>query len=155
MSYRNLDKTLPDVPILYMPEYMDLGGWYHTPEPGHIVVHEDREYDASKGIIIICGGAIGYEEAVLAHEWRHHWQAYHGLLPEWDWPWIDKGNWLESRLHYYQAWHELDAFMFEMKFAQDLDEYQQVLSALGHTAPFKEYSIPGRFSVPNPTPTIP
>lgn len=134
-----IDKQLPTPDIIYTDEIdggghyvhpTDCYGWVEDilipPHPGTIIIHVDHDYASV--------------ESIMAHEWRHHWQMYNGLLngDGSNWPGVDyegltyEEQWVlyEKTLAWYfmSRWVEMDALRHELKLAPcDNNEWEASL----------------------------
>lgn len=134
---RNLDKTLllPTVIFVSGTEHSVEGeihrgaGLYFHPRDWEPEIN-GIYYDGRRGLILATTDEPECIPAVLAHEWRHHWQFHHGLLPTDNIaPWTHDGN-PDTYSHaikqfFQQNAYELDALRFEMSRAPNwANEYQ-------------------------------
>ena len=76
-----------------------------------------------RGVIFVSAEEPENIESILAHEWRHHWQLYHGNLPNKfsfnmsrfdDWETYD----VAIRDYFRSQPHEMDALMFQRRVAK-------------------------------------
>lgn len=114
MKWINLDKTLPKIPIIYA-EIEGAAGLYYPPDDYEVEI-DGKLYDCSKGLIQIQPGDSKDEAATIAHEWRHHWQFYHGVQ-FYDWEWEPTDDYEQSIIDYFKCPYELDALRYELKIA--------------------------------------
>lgn len=122
---RNLDKTLLLPQVVFIPdtyptingESHRLTGSYYSPFDWEVQVN-DSFYDGRRGLILVATDDPELIPSALAHEWRHHWQQHHGLLP------TDQEHWTEAdcepenydaaiRRYFRSQPHELDALRYE------------------------------------------
>jgi hypothetical protein len=99
-------------------------GAYYRPQNWTLKIN-NKEICAKRGIIIINCEVYKFSvEATLAHEWRHHWQWFNGMIPETPIDtsslcWSDLDNWKKSIKTYFKQPHEMDALRFECFLVKD------------------------------------
>jgi len=111
------DRHLPAPDIFYVNN-LDIGGLYIPPRDIVMFEHE-IEIHPSNGTIII--GEYNEDfplEAIMAHEWRHHWQYWNG----WEYDGIgwnfteDYDVYIEQITKYFlHSFSETDALKYELK----------------------------------------
>lgn len=116
---RREDKTLPLPRVVFHP--LDgMGGFYHFPEPAEVLIGETH-YDATKGLIVV-STETEHPASIIAHEWRHHWQTFHGWTYDGiDWPEVETDDeyWPNVARYFAASKSELDALLFEHRKAPD------------------------------------
>lgn len=115
------DKSLL-FPLVVLSSTNEVGGGYF--EPGKYEVEIDGVFhDAWKGIIHVSSSWPDSIGSTIFHEWRHHWQRFNwGPFPFW--PWSPSDDYEQSIRDYFKVRHELDALLFEYKFARnDTNDY--------------------------------
>ncbi len=102
----------PQVVFAFME---DASGLYCRPQ-----MQQRNGVDQNQGIIVV-STIVGDSEVgnVIAHEWRHHYQEHHGMLPyeaggmsDWDAALRRLGYWRAVRRHFLHWPHEMDALVF-------------------------------------------
>lgn len=112
------DKSLLFPKIVYS-SCEDVGGYYIEPERCEYEI-DGSFVDASKGIIVVSTLWPDSIDSTITHEWRHHWQRFNwGSFPEWPWALGNDDSYEESIKQYFRAPHELDALLFEYKYARN------------------------------------
>jgi hypothetical protein len=116
---RNVDKSLviPEVIFHFMDDCL---GQYLFPENAEVYDMDGRPHFMGFGVIVLNAEYPEFFETTIAHEWRHHWQAFHGM--EYDGIEIevnpDLPSYKKSLIQYYtQSVSEMDALQFEWKYA--------------------------------------
>lgn len=128
---RNFDKSLVIPEVVY--SNVNAGGCYTSPVNNTIVI-DDKEYDCRYGIIEVSIDHPEYADAILAHEWRHHWQACHGWNHEYKYKW-NHDNYDDDYDVYCNAViqyltlnpQELDAIRFQYKYSRLYEEWEGLL----------------------------
>ena len=116
------DVTIP-IPPIHFSDTSDLTYYARPRKQQSVWVLDGKEFDPRRGLIVI--NASFWTETrelgnVIAHEWRHCWQTYHG----WDFttyrPWQSTHPTLsyEDRVRvYYRQPAEYDALQFSQRHA--------------------------------------
>lgn len=73
---RNEDKTLPLPQVVFAP-LTTIQGEYFFPSRSELYLG-GRFYDRRHGVIVVSTIHPDYIPSIIAHEWRHHWQEFHG-----------------------------------------------------------------------------
>ncbi len=90
-------------------------GCYYSPRACEQVIVGDIAVASDHGIIVVSTKDIGSCGAILAHEWRHHYQHCHGWKPD-GIGWSGKGDYgAELRRFFSASLIERDALRFEMQ----------------------------------------
>lgn len=135
-------KGLPDPIVLFRP-LDNVSGYYCAPWDGYEElpwIEGEDPWANPNGLIVVSSLFPDEVDAILAHEWRHHWQTYrYGLLPEWDW--ITTDDYEYDYWRYFQIWHESDAFWFECKHTNTPFKAQQLDYVRPSWYEPKKYSI--------------
>ena len=102
----------------------NVSGLYYRPEHG---VTLSNGVDRSNGIIVVDPQRRSRLESVIAHEWRHHYQHFHGPYekgPSWDYL-SSIYTYEEAVIKYFTlSCVEMDSFTFSMKHTKDvLDDF--------------------------------
>lgn len=109
-------RQLPAARVVFAD--IDMGGVYFSPWDKPQFDY-GLEVPPSNGTIVVSTRFIGddfTEAAVLAHEFRHHWQVWNG----WDLSGgynIGGGDWDDEMRRYFSVPHEFDALRFEASVA--------------------------------------
>lgn len=110
------DLLLPEVIFVFNPTY---SGLYIPPMKKEKLI-AGKYYPCDHGLIICStlNPDIKSTAGTLAHEWRHHWQAYNSSLPC-DYVSFDKYMDYKSAIkkYYSSSKRELDALKFEIQMA--------------------------------------
>ncbi len=95
-------------------------GIYYSPEQGSFL---SNGMDRSNGIIVVDPVLHDDVDSVIAHEWRHHYQWFHGPFykgPSWKYL-SDKYSYEEAVVKYFTLSPiEMDAFTFSLKHTKDI-----------------------------------
>lgn len=114
------DRTLPLPNLIYTKTFV--GGYYCRPDPTREVYDDDGiPHDCRNGLIVISTEFEG-DVATLAHEWRHHYQFYHGIELN-SIGWInDDRSYKEKIIEYFlSSTSEMDAFRFQLSLAPPVE----------------------------------
>lgn len=127
------EKDVPAVPIVYM-EDSEIGGMYHRPVRRECQIGQ-RFYDLRRGLILLSllscsdfeiSDNYDYEATGLAHEWRHHWQHWHGYESDslgWPPPGAFDSYNQQIREFYTQSYTEMDALLFSWRVTGKIEDY--------------------------------
>jgi len=121
---KKVDKSIPMPEVVY--HSLDkAGGKYYPPDKNHELYDPDgKPYHMRYGVIVI---NPEYEpfQSTIAHEWRHHWQHYHGIEFKIS-PRVDDENYNETLLNYFTGSKtEWDAVRFQYEHVGFLGEYKE------------------------------
>ncbi len=109
-------------PKVVFSRLKDASGLYYRPERG---VFLSNGIDRSNGVIVVDPDKHIIVDAVIAHEWRHHYQHFHGPYkkgPSW-YDLSDKYSYKEAIIKYFvQSPTEMDSFIFQIKHGKDKDD---------------------------------
>lgn len=127
---RNVDKSLV-IPEVVFSSLNWAGGMYHHPEKNEICI-DGKYYDLKYGLIEV---SVQFKslstESTLAHEWRHHWQAYHGWVNDYRFLWpstFEEDDYDDLILKYFTLNnHEMDALRFQNKYSSVYDNWVEIL----------------------------
>jgi hypothetical protein len=118
------DKDLP-FPLLKYYRSETEEGYYVHPSDCRYVSDENLSFDSTNGIIFVNSNSLSIE-STLAHEWRHHWQYYRGMLKTELYSkykqYINfnfKNDIVAYTINYYKIPYELDALRYECKLIND------------------------------------
>lgn len=75
---KKVDRTIPMPEVMYFP-FTDAGGRYYRPQKGWMFDGDMRPHSMKYGVIVVSPLCSDNVEATIAHEWRHHWQYFHGV----------------------------------------------------------------------------
>lgn len=114
---RKIDKDLV-LPVIAYSDSTDYGGAYWSPEPCELLIG-GVYYPCDHGIIEVSTLDPDNSGSVIAHEWRHHWQVYHGWTlrgPMWES--VQSGRPYEDAIaHYFtHSAKEADALKFQLRY---------------------------------------
>lgn len=88
-----------------------VAGFYCRPERGEYLVG-DRFFPLDRGLI------VATHDAAVAHEWRHHWQWFHG----WEYDglgWPPRSYARDIRRYFRGSKSEMDALLYEARRVPD------------------------------------
>lgn len=127
---KKVDKTIPMPEVIFWP-LTTCSGKYYPPEEGHEIFDlDDRPHSMCYGAIIV-NPEFGDEETqhTIAHEWRHHWQYYHGIdFGKSPIKAFDTMEYEDALLKYFTTSDtELDALRFQYKYSGVHDLWEEVL----------------------------
>lgn len=123
------DKSIPMPEVVYHPLDNASGQYYH-PENNELYDVDGRPYSMRYGVIVI-NPECELIHTTIAHEWRHHWQYYHGIEPEISISKVDNENYDESLLKYFtDSRTEWDAIRFEYKYAGTFPKWERPLYSI-------------------------
>jgi hypothetical protein len=108
------DRTLPLPNIIFKKEFV--GGRYYHPDPTYEVYDDDgKPHGCNNGLIVISTEFEG-EDATIAHEWRHHYQAHMGTSNYDSLGWKEDGrDYKEKIIEYFlTSKDEMDALRFQL-----------------------------------------
>ena len=93
------------------------GGYFIRPRSGFYLVEDNQLYPVEYGLIVV--STLEDDEnfgSIIAHEWRHIWQYWHG----WEYDgldWVDSGDYDASIVRYFKSSvSEADALKFEVRY---------------------------------------
>ena len=123
------DKDLPIPAVIWSPSGTDFHdvrcrGCYYRPLRQEFLVGERFE-PFHNGAIIVSGQEPDLIAGTLAHEWRHHWQYFRGMLPDkvtFDMNLFDDPDSYDDaiKMYFESQKHEMDALLFQYRMAPDL-----------------------------------
>lgn len=123
---RNEDKSLV-IPEVIFQELESSAGQYMDPQPYEIYDMDGHPHDMNFGVIIINLNYTEEFESTLAHEWRHHWQLFHGF----EYDGIDKyknNDYDKYIINYFtKSKAEMDALRFEVKNSKTHPYFEELL----------------------------
>ena len=119
------DKSIP-MPEVVFYSLDDCAGKYYHPENHELYDVDGKPYHMRYGVIVV-DPDTPLIHTTIAHEWRHHWQYYHGIEFEIS-SIVDNESYNESLLQYVTGSKtELDAIRFEYKYAGTYPEWEKPL----------------------------
>lgn len=95
-------------------------GCYWRPEENEYLIG-DKFVPFDRGVIAINTEDPELIRGTIAHEWRHHWQFYHDLLPPAAASWDFGGSNYDAKIRRFfrSRPHEMDALRYQLKHAPD------------------------------------
>ncbi len=128
---RNIDKSLV-IPTVIFSSTINVGGWYRPPDRSQIYV-DGHYYDSCFGIIVVNATQPEEFAGTIAHEWRHHWQAYHG----WKFDGMSGASLIDLinsagynkaiRKYFAESKSEMDALRFQYKYGGIYKAWEELL----------------------------
>ena len=124
---RKCDKSIPMPDVMFYP-LADASGRYYPPKNREMYDFNGKPYHMRYGVIVI-NPEYDNIDSTIAHEWRHHWQHFHGIKFEISSLTMFKElEYNESLLKYFtESKTELDALRFEYKYAGIHDGWEEIL----------------------------
>jgi len=123
---KKVDKSIP-MPEVVFHSMDGCSGRYYSPEKYELYDPDGKPYLMRYGVIVIDPKFENYASMILAHEWRHHWQYYHGIEFEIS-PRVNNENYNETLLNYFTGSKtEWDAVRFEYKYSGIFPEWEKPL----------------------------
>ena len=118
---RSVDKSLVIPEVMFYPFGEDeKGGCYYDPEDNEIYDDKGKSYSMKYGVIVVSSDKDNETmESIIAHEWRHHYQYYHGIKhdrPKYDLLFEDYNKAVKQ--YFTTSKSELDAMRFSYKYAK-------------------------------------
>jgi hypothetical protein len=125
---KNFDKSLI-IPEIVFISNISYSGIYYSPRYNQIYDDDNRAYDMIYGTIVINSDYSNNFADIIAHEWRHHWQLFHGW----------KFDTFNSTKHVYEDYDnfifdyftkskcEMDALRFELKYSDIYESWKSIL----------------------------
>jgi hypothetical protein len=130
---RNVDKSLV-MPEVVFSSIDWCGGFYHEPKAGEEVFIDGNYYPLDYGLIEVSESNnpdIQELASTIAHEWRHHWQICHGYKTIYSFIWprqFEVDDYDGLLVNYFtKNHHEMDALLFQRKYASIHDEWEKLL----------------------------
>ena len=128
---RRVDKSIPIPEVVFFPLEDAAGRYYPSVLGNEIYDIDGHPHSLKYGVIVISTFWEDEIESTIAHEWRHHWQWFHGIEFE-----INKFK--DETLGYDKALKEyfitskteLDALRFEHKYAGVSEYHKELLKDL-------------------------
>ena len=125
---RNFDKSLV-IPEVIFHRMDNAGAMYMPPRNNEVYDEDGKPHDMKFGVIVINPDYPCYFEPHLAHEWRHHWQHFHG------WKYDGIGKQILNELKYENAVYkyftesycEMDALRFQKKHSYISELWEELL----------------------------
>lgn len=114
-AFRPKSEKAAGFPLVVMEEHpetggVEVGGFYVSPRRDELEVG-GRFYDLAGGLIVArC-------DSTVAHEWRHHWQWFHGWTYDgigWP-PKPYRSYWDGIRRYFRESRSEMDALLYEVE----------------------------------------
>ena len=105
------------------------GGMYMNPKNNEVYDEDGKPHEMKFGVIVINPEYPENFAAHLAHEWRHHWQVYHG----WKYDGIgadvlDELEYDDAVYRYFtESYCEMDALRFQKKYSNIHDSWEELL----------------------------
>jgi hypothetical protein len=130
---RKVDKSLI-MPEVVFSSLDWAGGQYFRPFHGEELLIDGKHYPREHGLIEVSTiqNATDWEiAATLAHEWRHHWQACHGIefAEAFKWPHkFDNDDYDDLIVKFFTLnTYEMDAVRFQHRYTKIHDEWEELL----------------------------
>ncbi len=127
---KKVDKSIPLPEVIFFPLTDDKVGSYYCPTPNNEIYDiEGKSYSLKYGAIVVSSRYDNkVQRNIIAHEWRHHWQYYHGIkfeIPKCNVTQITKDNYNDmAKLYFTTSKTELDALRFSYVHAGFLSNYE-------------------------------
>lgn len=123
---KKVDKSIPTPEVMFYPLDGCSGKYYSPDTKNEIFDLDGKGYWMRYGVLVI-NPEIPMVDSIIAHEWRHHWQYYHGIEFEIS-PSVDHENYYESLVKYFtNSKTEKDAVRFECKYTGVYPEWEKPL----------------------------
>lgn len=124
---KKVDKTIPMPEVMFYP-LTGASGKYYTPRRSELFDLDGKPHDMRYGVIVI-NPKYNKTESTIAHEWRHHWQHFHGIKFEIsDLKTFGKIKFSQSLINYFRTSKtEKDALRFQYQHAGIHDGWEQIL----------------------------
>jgi hypothetical protein len=124
------DKSLP-LPAIVFGSDDNFSGLYYPPHKSDELIG-DGYHDRSNGIIFISTNFWWETAQNIAHEWRHHWQVFHGWNITPSFYWNSPSNYDAAIVAYFtKSTSEADALRFQTRHAGCCDYWKSLLSPTG------------------------
>lgn len=145
--FTRTEKALP-IPHLIFCNTELYSGAYFSPLDCPFYIKEAKCVIHAMEAAIVISSAFGSREIgnAIAHEWRHHWQFYHGRLPQ-KLARFDNGMpYREAIATYYQQPHEKDALLYSITAEPTESQREHYAWATAHTQRTRSPDLAQRWS---------
>lgn len=127
---KQVDKTIPIPEVMFYP-LAGASGKYYSPRNTEMFDLDGKPYHMRYGIIVI-NPRYSNIATTIAHEWRHHWQHFHGIKFQISPLGVfSKMKFNEGLVSYFKSSRtERDALRFQYKHAGIHDGWEEILQPI-------------------------